>query len=81
MPFFYRHIISKEAQLAIWQIEESEDWFRERLILSDLEAQQLEIIKGHRRLGMAASSLLVVLNALRLARGVQNTPLGVLKEA
>ena len=32
-------------------------------------------------LGMAASSLLVVLNALRLARGVQNTPLGVLKEA
>lgn len=50
MPFFYRYIISREAELAIWQIEESEDWFQERLILSKLEAQQLEIIKGHRRL-------------------------------
>lgn len=49
MPFFYRQIINKDAELAIWRIEESEDWFRERLILSDLEIQQLEAIKGHRR--------------------------------
>lgn len=50
MPFFYQHIINKEAELAIWRIEESEDWFRKRLILSDLELEQLEAIKGHRRL-------------------------------
>jgi 4'-phosphopantetheinyl transferase len=49
MPFFYQHIISQDAELAIWRIEESEDWFQERLILSDLEIQQLEAIKGHRR--------------------------------
>jgi 4'-phosphopantetheinyl transferase len=50
MPFFHQHIINKEAELAIWRIEESEDWFLTRLILSDLESKQLEIIKGHRRL-------------------------------
>lgn len=50
MPFFYQHIIYQEAKLAIWQIEETEDWFFNRLVLSQLEIQQLENIKGHRRL-------------------------------
>lgn len=50
MPFFHQHTIHKDAELAIWHIEESEDWFRERLILSELEIEQLENIKGHRRI-------------------------------
>ncbi len=50
MPFFYQHIINQEAELAIWQIEETEEWFRKQLKLNELELQQLENIKGHRRL-------------------------------
>jgi len=50
MPFFYQHIINQDAELAIWQIEETEEWFRECLTLSELEIEQLEAIKGNRRL-------------------------------
>lgn len=50
MALFYRHIIGQEAEFAVWQIEESEDWFRKNLVLSEAELQQLEAIKGHRRL-------------------------------
>ncbi|MFN7119553.1 MAG: 4'-phosphopantetheinyl transferase, partial [Saprospiraceae bacterium] len=50
MPFFYQHTINHDAELAIWRIEETEEWFLKQLVLSDLEVQQLAIIKGHRRL-------------------------------
>jgi phosphopantetheinyl transferase len=50
MAFFYQHIINSDAELAIWRIEESEEWFQKQLILSDLELRQLENIKGYRRL-------------------------------
>lgn len=50
MPFFYQQVIHSDAELAIWQIEETEDWFLKQLNLSQLEQEQLSTIKGHRRL-------------------------------
>ncbi len=49
MPLFYQNSTDC-CEIAIWNIEEPEDWFLEKLRLDELEQAQLAVIKGHRRL-------------------------------
>ncbi len=50
MPLFYQYNHPPDFELAIWNIEEEEAWFLERVRLDALEKGQLATIKGHRRL-------------------------------
>ncbi len=49
MPLFYKRTEGNQAELSLWEVEESEAWFLERLQLSQAEWLQLSQINGHRR--------------------------------
>ncbi len=63
MPIIYHKFLPDEAELGLWRIEESEEWFRERLQLHPEETQQLNKIKGRRRIEwLAVRQLLHVMS-------------------
>ena len=47
--------IDRFSHLGIWAIEEEESYFDKRLELSEDEIEQLNLLKGHRRLEWLAS--------------------------
>lgn len=49
MPILIHEHLEPEGELGIWQITESEAWFRDRLYLYPPELRQLGKIKGRRR--------------------------------
>ncbi len=49
MPIILHEFLSLEGEYGIWEISESEVWFRERLLLAQEERAQLDRIKGGRR--------------------------------
>ena len=49
MPLFYKYTEGDRAELSLWELEEPEVWFLERLQLSHAEELQFSEIKGHRR--------------------------------
>jgi 4'-phosphopantetheinyl transferase len=69
MSLEYRTNIEPKGNLAIWKIEEEETFFLEQLHLSPEEQQQLDQIRGKRRLEWLASRHLVHLLSERESRG------------
>ena len=59
MPLIRHDILSPEAELGIWQINEPEHWFMEALLLYPPELRQLSELKGRRRLEWLAARQLV----------------------
>lgn len=59
MPIIHHQSLEAPGELGLWQIEESEDWFLERLQLFPKEQAQLAKIKGHRRIEWLAARQLV----------------------
>ncbi len=66
MALLFKRHLSSEAELAVWRIEEGEDFFRSKLTLMDSEQEELEQIKGRRRLEWLASRYLVQLMMIDL---------------
>jgi phosphopantetheinyl transferase len=50
MPLFFEKNINAQTKLAVWNIEESEEWFIERLRLCHEESLELEVLKNKKRL-------------------------------
>lgn len=59
MPLIRHDILIPEAELGIWQINESEHWFMETLLLYPPELRQLSELKGRRRVEWLAARQLV----------------------
>lgn len=59
MPIHLHQHIEPEGELGIWQITESEAWFRDNLYLYPAELRQLAGIKGRRRVEWLAVRHLV----------------------
>jgi 4'-phosphopantetheinyl transferase len=70
MPLILYEAIQPEGELGVWRIEETEDWFRERLELAAAEEAQLSAIKGRRRTEWLAARQLVHDMSGREERGV-----------
>ena len=49
MPLLIHNEIEFGAEVGVWKIEESEDFFRDKLPLIQIEIEQLDRIKGRRR--------------------------------
>jgi 4'-phosphopantetheinyl transferase len=75
MPIVYRANIHPKGNLGIWKITEPEAYFIEHLILDESEMEQLNRIKGFRRLQWLAGRMLIHLFSERKLRGA------VLKDA
>ncbi|MCB0588264.1 MAG: 4'-phosphopantetheinyl transferase superfamily protein [Phaeodactylibacter sp.] len=69
MPLKLHRHIEPDVELGIWQIEEPEEWFLERLGLAAAEQQQLARIKGRRRVEWLAVRQLVHQMSGRKIRG------------
>lgn len=69
MPVIQRRHFSSQAEIGLWQITESEDWFLDHLSLFSDEQQQLARIKGFRRLEWLAARQLVHQMSGREKRG------------
>ena len=69
MPLQHHQHINPTGELGIWQIVETEAWFREQLLLSPAELRQLSTIKGRRRLEFLAARQLVHQMSRRTVRG------------
>jgi phosphopantetheinyl transferase len=50
MPLLFEKNINAQTKLAVWNIEESEEWFIERLWLCREELLELDALKGKKRL-------------------------------
>ncbi len=59
MSLFLHQFIKPEGELGLWRITESEEWFRDRLLLYPAELRQLSTIKGRKRLEWLAVRQLV----------------------
>lgn len=59
MPLLDLGHLEPGVRLGLWEIREPENWFLERLALSEDEAAQLAPIKGHRRVEFLAARKLV----------------------
>ncbi|MEM0995421.1 MAG: 4'-phosphopantetheinyl transferase superfamily protein [Bacteroidota bacterium] len=71
MPLQTHQLLPNRCEYAIWQIEESEDFFRSKLPLADSEQVQIERIKGKgQRLEWLASRYLIHLMSGRTERGI-----------
>ncbi|MEM8529112.1 MAG: 4'-phosphopantetheinyl transferase superfamily protein [Bacteroidota bacterium] len=71
MPLLTHQPLPHQGEYAIWNIEESEDFFRTQLQLSNTELEQVNRIKGEgRRLEWLASRYLIHLMSGREKRGV-----------
>jgi 4'-phosphopantetheinyl transferase len=49
MPIVHQRKFSADSALAVWQIEEPEEWFLEKLQLQEAELAEFSVIKGERR--------------------------------
>jgi phosphopantetheinyl transferase len=49
MPLLFQKNINLSTQIGIWQIEESEAWFLEKIVLSESELLELYFLKGKKR--------------------------------
>src|ERR1043165_1108801 len=60
MPLLLQRDVAEKTQLAIWKIEESEEWFRSQLKLDAKENQLMDAIKHpHKKLQWLSSRLLL----------------------
>ncbi len=59
MPLFSHQFLEPEGEIGLWKIEEDEDFFVSRLQLAAIEQEELDKIKGHRRLEWLASRWLL----------------------
>ncbi|MEQ8706083.1 MAG: 4'-phosphopantetheinyl transferase superfamily protein [Phaeodactylibacter sp.] len=59
MPLSIHHSIKPVGEIGIWDIEEQEDWFLSQLHLKVDEAEQLQRLKGRRRLEWLAARQLI----------------------
>ncbi len=50
MPLLFEKNINSQTKIAVWNIEESEEWFLERLILCSEELFELKDLKNKKRL-------------------------------
>ncbi len=69
MPLILHKNLHVEAELGLWRIEESEDFFTEQLDLLPAEREYIAQIKGHRKLEWLAGRLLLHLMSGREKRG------------
>jgi len=69
MALTFHRKIQPEGELGLWYIEEPEAYFLERLQLRRREYQQLELLKGNRRLEWLAARWLLHLMSGRKMRG------------
>jgi len=69
MPLIYKKPLEPEGELGVWEVLETEAWFRRQLRLSEPEAAQLARIKGRRRLDWLAARQLVHIMSGRTERG------------
>lgn len=69
MPLLYKREIYPQGLIGIWKIEEDEDFFLDQIGLYPGEDQQLQVIKGFRRLEWLACRHLVHLLSDRNIRG------------
>jgi len=69
MALTFHQKIQPEGELGLWQIEETEEYFLERLQLRRREYQELEYLKGNRRLEWLAGRWLLHLMSGRKMRG------------
>lgn len=58
MPLIYQKIWSHDNTLAVWKIEENEDYFIEKLDWTSDERQYFDSLKGNRRIEWLSSRLL-----------------------
>lgn len=59
MPIIHHQNIAILGEVGLWRIEESEEWFLEKLDLFPQEKTQLAKIKGHRRIEWLAARQLI----------------------
>ena len=59
MPLSTHYSIKSGGEIGIWDINEPEDWFLNRLYLKQEEANQFQALKGRRRLEWLAARQLV----------------------
>ena len=59
MPQIYHKYLKTEGELGLWKIEEDEFFFLRQMSMSKVEKEQLDKIKGHRRLEWLASRWLL----------------------
>ena len=69
MPLLFHRYLQPEGELGLWEIEESEDFFLERLDLSAMEETYIEQMKGHRKLEWLAGRWLLHQMSGRSLRG------------
>ena len=69
MALTFHRKLQPEGELGLWNIEESEAYFLERLKLRRREYQQLDVLKGNRRLEWLAGRWLLHLMSGREMRG------------
>ncbi len=70
MPLFLQQHIEPQGEIGLWQIEESEDWFLDRLVLHPTEYAQLDQIKGRKRTEWLAVRQLIHQMSGREKRGI-----------
>lgn len=69
MPLIEHRTLRTEGEIGLWQITESEHWFRQQLALKKEEQEQLSRIKGFRRVEWLAARQLVHRMSGRTERG------------
>lgn len=69
MPLLFHRYLQPEGELGLWKIEEPESYFLDRLELLEVEKQQVDQMKGHRRLEWLAGRWLLHLMSGREQRG------------
>ena len=70
MPIFLQQHIDPIGEIGLWQIEETEEWFLERLTLHPNEQSQLDQIKGRKRTEWLAVRQLIHQMSGRQKRGI-----------
>ncbi len=69
MPLLFHRYLQPEGELGLWRIEETEDFFLDRLDLSSVEEAYIEKMKGHRKLEWLAGRWLLHQMSGRSFRG------------
>lgn len=69
MPLYLHEHLETGGELGLWNIEEEEEWFLHKLLLSPMELRQLSRMKGRRRLEWLAVRQLVHTMSGRQKRG------------
>jgi len=69
MPLLIHRKIANEGEIGLWKIEEAERFFADKLNLAYSEKQQIDAMKGHRRVEWYASRYLLHMMSGREKRG------------